>query len=221
MSVIADVSLPAASFALDQALSDHAGVTVEAERIAAHSREWTLPFLWASDGDQDAFHDAMEADPTVERASVVEDADGEVLYKVHWIDDVLDLITEMIDQQASIVEARARDGRWRLTLRFSEEGQVSSFQQHFAERGYSFDVHRIYHPSAPREREFGLTSEQRDALVTALESGYFTVPRDASIEELSDELDLSSNAVSQRLRRGSANLVRHTLTVGTDEAGEP
>lgn len=219
MSVIADVTIPTESFALGEALREHEDLTVEAERLASHSPEWALPFLWTSDVDADAFLEALRDDPTVEDASVVEAVDGEVLYKVRWTDDVLQLITEIIDQHASILEASATEGSWRLLLRFAEEGQVSTFQEHFAERDHAFDVHRIAHPGAPREREFGLTTEQRDALVAALEQGYFEVPREHTIEDLAEELDLSSNAVSQRLRRGSANLIRHTLTVhGSDGA---
>lgn len=220
MSVIADVTIPADSFALGQTLAACPDVSVEVERLASHSTEWALPFLWASGDDLEAFQDAMEGDPTIDSCSVVEEIGGEVLYKVHWTDEVLGLITEMIDEHASFLEATARNERWRLKLRFAEEGQVSSFQEHFAERGYSFDVHRIVHPSAPREQEYGLTAEQREALVTALDAGYFSVPRDRSIEELSEELELSTNAVSQRIRRGSANLVRHTLTIDAGEDEE-
>ena len=54
---------------------------------------------------------------------------------------------------------------------------------------------------------------QRSALVTALEMGYFDVPRQVELADVAAELDLSPNAVSERIRRGEANLFRSALTV--------
>lgn len=217
MSVIADFTVPADSFTLHQALTAEPEMTVEAERLASHSAEWLFPFHWATGGDFETFHEAMEDDPTVANATAIEESEDSVLYQIEWSDEIIDLVTEITDQHASIIEAKAHGEKWRLQLRFAEEGGISTFQEHFEERGRSFEVNRIYRPSAPRQREFGLTAEQRDALVTAFQKGYFTVPRALSIEELADVLNISSNAVSQRIRRGSATLIQHTLTIGTGE----
>ncbi|WP_433630800.1 bacterio-opsin activator domain-containing protein [Halomicrococcus sp. NG-SE-24] len=217
MSVIADFTIPAEAFTLQRALTAAPDMTVEAERLASHSAEWALPFLWASSGDFERFHGAMQDDPTVASMAVIEEADSDVLYKIHWSDSVIELVNEMIDQEATILEAQAQAPNWWLRLRFSEEKQVSSFHDHFAERGHRFEVGKVYHPSAPRQRKYGLTTEQRDTLVAASRKGYFSVPRDLSTEELADVLGVSSNAVSQRIRRACANLVQHTLMVGTDE----
>ena len=214
MSVIADVTVPTESFALHRALTTEPDVRVEAERLATHSVEWVLPFLWMTDGDFETFHRAILDDPTVADASVAEKFDDSVLYKVEWDDAVTELVTAIIDQHANVLEAKAHGESWRLRMRFSEDEQVSSFQRHFANRGYSFEVNQIYHPSAPRQREFALTSAQRDTLVTAYRNGYFNVPRDVSITELARSLGISSNATSQRIRRGTNNLIRHTLLVG-------
>lgn len=217
MSVIADFTVPADSFTLQQALAAEPDMTIETERLASHSVEWLFPFHWATGGDFETFQTAMEDDPTVANVTAIEESEDSVLYQIKWSDEIIDLITEITDQHASILKAKAHGEKWQLQLRFADEGQVSSFQKHFAERDRSFEVTRVYHPSASRQREYGLTVEQRDTLVTAFQMGYFTVPRDRSIEDLADVLDISSNAVSQRIRRGSANLIQHTLTIGTGE----
>lgn len=49
--------------------------------------------------------------------------------------------------------------------------------------------------------------------------GYFGISRDASIEDVADELDISSQAASERLRRGTGNLVRDVLQ--TEPIGDP
>lgn len=218
MSVIGEFTVPAESFALPEALTAAPAVTVEAERLATHSTMEVLPFLWADGGDHETFHDDLAADPTVVRATVADETEGGTLFKVHWHDRVPELVDEMVDHHATIVEASGRDGEWRLKLRFVEESQVTEFREHFA--GRRFEVRRLYHPTAPHQREYDLTAEQHAALVAALQSGYFGVPREASVEDLGDELGISANAVSQRLRRGSANLVRNALTFGDADADD-
>ncbi|WP_227378840.1 helix-turn-helix domain-containing protein [Haladaptatus halobius] len=218
MSVVADVTVPADSFTLQHALTTEPEMIVEADRLASHSAEEVMPLLWASGGDFEVFQKAMQDDPTVNNVTVIEESADRVLYQVIWHDEFVDLINEMIDQHASIVEAKAHGEKWRLQLRFIEEDQVSTFRDHFTERGYSFQANKISFSTAPRQRTYGLTTEQRDTLVTAFQRGYFNVPRDFSLEDLAEVFDISSNAVSQRIRRGSANLIEHALIIGTDTA---
>ena len=65
----------------------------------------------------------------------------------------------------------------------------------------------------PSDR-FGLTDEQYEALTMACETGSVDVPRATDLDELAAELDISHQALSERLRRAQATLVRETLLVG-------
>jgi hypothetical protein len=47
MSVVGDFRIPAGSFALEHALSATPGTRIEADRMASHSPEEVIPFLWA------------------------------------------------------------------------------------------------------------------------------------------------------------------------------
>ncbi|MFC5972046.1 helix-turn-helix domain-containing protein [Halomarina salina] len=58
------------------------------------------------------------------------------------------------------------------------------------------------HTASSRE----LTEEERTALRTALEAGYFAVPRRISTVELAECLETSSSTLVERLRRGTAKL---------------
>lgn len=216
MSVIGDFTIPSGAFALEHALSAFPEVTVEGDRLASHSTREVFPFLWAAGGDLSGFQTSLKNDPTVNEVTVAEDTGNEALYRLRWEDDFCDLINEMIDHHAAILEAEAQNDQWRLKLRFAEERMVSDFRTHFREAGRDFAVHQLSHPSEPRQQEFGLTDEQQQALVTAVSEGYFQVPRATSMEDLGDILDLSSNAVSQRLRRGTDTIIRNALTIGGD-----
>ncbi|MCL7416347.1 MAG: helix-turn-helix domain-containing protein [Halalkalicoccus sp.] len=59
---------------------------------------------------------------------------------------------------------------------------------------------------APVARRWDLTPAQEVALETALEMGYFEIPRNATASEVSAELGIGKSAFLERLRRGQAAL---------------
>jgi predicted DNA binding protein len=59
--------------------------------------------------------------------------------------------------------------------------------------------------------EVGLTAPQREALTLAVESGYYDVPADVTLDSLSELLGITSQALSERLNRGTKTLVEATL----------
>ncbi|QLH83455.1 helix-turn-helix domain-containing protein [Halosimplex pelagicum] len=219
MGVIGDFTVPAASFALAEPLAKHPETKVTADRQATHSPREVFPFLWATGGDLNAFGDSIAGAPAVETVSVAERTDDAVMFRVVWDEAFQTLIHEMVDHHASIVEASAASDAWSLRLRFADEEMVSSFQRHFEETGRRFEVRSLWHPSGPRQREYGLTAEQYEALAAAVRAGYFDVPRDASAAELGERLGISGNAASQRVRRGSAVLVRNALLLDGEADG--
>lgn len=60
---------------------------------------------------------------------------------------------------------------------------------------------------SPGQR-WDLTPAQEECIRTALEIGYFAIPRQASSEAVADELGISKSAFLERLRRAEASLFR-------------
>ena len=209
MSLIAEFSVPADGFALSDALGGVPGIRIEVERLATHSREWVMPFLWASGNELDAFEDALDGDPTVEEWKVLDRFEGTTLFVVRWTEPVESLVDAMIDRHAIVRRAAASDDQWFLEIQFADDEELSEFREHF--EGDSFELRRKYRTTDPARGQFGLTPEQRETLVLASELGYFSVPREATVEDLADELGVSANSVSQRLRRAHDRLVHQTL----------
>jgi predicted DNA binding protein len=214
VSVIAEFSVPAESFAFPHALDALPDARVESDRLATHSREWVLPFVWVRADDQDAVETAMRDDPTVDSHQVVQETDGETLYQVVWTDDVVEFVDEVADQHGVVLSATAADDTWNLALRFVSHDVLASFQAYFRERDNPFELQRVTTPSEPRQREFGLTDEQHEALTLAVDAGYYEVPREVSTADIADDLGVSPNAVSERLRRATASLVENALGGG-------
>lgn len=217
MSVIAEFTIPAEAFALEYTFETMPDVNVEIERLATHSREWIMPFLWATADDLESVEDTLGDDPCIEEVYLL-DEDGRVGYfNVHWAERIQQLVDQIVDQHGIMHEAEAGNGNWYLKLQFVDRDALEEFQRYFDEEGLSFELERMYDGNVPKEREYDMTPGQREALVTALEMGYFAVPRRAQIAELAEELDISTNAVSERLRRATGNLTKNTLTFPPSE----
>lgn len=66
MSAVTEFAIPAADFALPRTFETVPDVRIEIERLATHSREWVMPFLWATSDDLDAVEGAVRADSSVD-----------------------------------------------------------------------------------------------------------------------------------------------------------
>jgi len=56
-----------------------------------------------------------------------------------------------------------------------------------------------------------LTERQRECLTVARQRGYFTVPRDCTLEELADVLGVDKSTASETIRRATARVVESFL----------
>lgn len=63
------------------------------------------------------------------------------------------------------------------------------------------------------ERQWDLTAPQEEALLAALEAGYFEVPKAVTATEVAESLSISKSAFLERLRRGQRALITQALTV--------
>lgn len=226
MSTIAEIVAPAESFALRETLNAAAEFTVKAEQTVSHSSDHSMPYVWISGGTPDAFDAVLPDDPSVEDATRVDEVDGAALYRVAWSSETETVCHAYTRSNATILEAIGERDQWRLQLRFDSQSDIEEFQDDCAEHGVPFELTRLYDPSEPMigqpdpvvkpadpvaGGQFGLTSEQRTALIDAMEAGYFDIPRGATSKELAAQLGISHQALSERLRRGHTNLIRNAL----------
>lgn len=213
MITIAEFSIPTESFALAETLPEYPAVAVEADRIAAHAPTTTMPCLWATVGDTSAFAEALATDRTVKSVQQAVDFEGEWLFHIIWTDEVDDLVAEMIDHEGVILEASGRGSEWRVRLRFMSREQFVAFQRFFEDHEASFTLEELFTAKFPRHTRGDVTPEQTEALVTATELGYFNIPRTNNARDVATVLGISDQAFSERIRRGTENLVRDMLKV--------
>jgi predicted DNA binding protein len=213
MSVLAELTVPANEFVLADTLRTVPDVRIEIKRVVAGT-EHVTPYFWAADGNLETFEAALRDDRTIDDIRTLEEqADSERFYRVTWQTNVESLMSAISDAKATVLEAVSDDGkRWELKILFPDRDALSTFHDYCLAKDFSFRLERVYRPENPQEKgEYGVTNDQQEALTAAFGAGYFDVPRDSTLTELAEELGISRNAVSARLRRGQRNLLSNTL----------
>ncbi|KZN26435.1 DNA-binding protein [Haladaptatus sp. R4] len=217
MSTIAEIELPAKEFALRTALERTSNAEFDVVRVAAHDSDHVMPYLWVSADDMDALDSALREDRSVEELTLIEDLDDERLYRMHWVDQIHVVIHILVEEQATILNLHGKDDRWRLRILFPDRDSLSATYDFCQDTGLSIDVRNIYEISDTRHGLYGLTEEQHETLMMALEGGYYDVPRESTADDLADNLSISHQAVSERLRRGHRSLVKNALAVSPND----
>ncbi|MFH5802264.1 helix-turn-helix domain-containing protein [Haladaptatus sp. CMAA 1911] len=211
MSVLTEFTVPADEFILYEALKEISETYVEIERVVANS-EYVTPYFWVSTDSFEQFEQALDEDKTVKSITLLEDHDSERLYRVSWRQRTGTIGHAVSQLKASILEATSDGSKWNLKLLFPSKSSLTKFHDYCSDFGILFRLTSLYesrHLDAFGKYE--VTSKQREALMVALDLGYFNIPREATLEHVAEKLDISPNALSTRLRRGHANLITNTL----------
>ena len=171
-------------------------------------------FFWAEGHDLDAFDEAMRADPTVEGPTMLAEANDRRLYRVEFTDAGREVATFPTWGEFGLVMLDSRGTRdgWLVRIRFPDREALRGFLDVCRERDLSVAIDAVYGATdATEDVGVELTPDQREALATALQAGYFEIPRGATLAEVADLLGISAQATSERLRRGMASLVEAAL----------
>ncbi|WP_225332797.1 helix-turn-helix domain-containing protein [Halomicrobium urmianum] len=217
MSVIADLRVPARDFTLGEVLAVHGEATVTLETMVPIG-ERTVPLFWVTDEARPTFEREVRDHETVESIHQVEVEDGKTLYALEWSATGDSLFSAFLDTDASLLHATAASEFWQFQARFQTHADLAAFKRRCDEADVTVEVNRIYNPTRPDSGpHYGLTEPQREALVEAVRKGYYAIPRRISTKALAEELDISDQATTERLRRAIITLVEHTLLAVEEE----
>ncbi|WP_254273132.1 helix-turn-helix domain-containing protein [Haloarcula marina] len=214
MSTIVIGTVPATEFALEHTLAAVPDVEFECERIIESGDDTVMPLLWARNAPKERLDEAFEADASVENVTLLADFGDEYLYRMEWVHHIQLLLGMLTNSEATVLDAYGRDDHWRLRVLFPTRDAFSATHEFCNEHGLTYDVESIREMDGEPAGRFGLTEGQYRALVLATQRGYYEVPQRHTLEELAEEVGVTHQALSERLRRGTAALVEDTLLVG-------
>lgn len=219
MSVFVELSIDGEEFHLGRALSSPADVTFEVERIVPTDTEVT-PFLWVTGTGLDEFERSVRASDAVAELVALDRVDDDVLYRIAWTEPRDGIVGAIRAANATVLEANGND-QWTFCLRFADHGRLTEFYNYCTAEALPVHFDRIYTltEDTPNGHRLDLSEAQREALVLAVRRGYFATPSETSLGELADELDITQQALSNRIRRGNEQILRKVLLSSAADFG--
>lgn len=175
--------------------------------------------LWCSGPPKEELEAGLAEASLIEDYTLINSTGKKWLYNVEFEPEMVDVFELALEEGGTILDASAIDGSWVLDIRVQERSDASSIYDKVEANGLVPTIIRLYDTDDETHSQAGLTQRQYETLTAAIEHGYFEIPREVSMQELSDELNISHQALSERLRRAYQSLVTSELDVTTEEAG--
>lgn len=210
MSVIVEFTLRSPGIVLHETVTSVPDVRIEIESLDGLVPRQPSAVMWARGERLDEFDAVIRADETVEDLRLLDELEGRRLYGFQFSDSV-DIVfyPVFIELGASLLTLTGQDGDWSVRMRFPDRDQLSVFREFCAENDVTFQLDRVYHE--PDESKHPLTARQREAVAVAFDAGYFEVPRGVALQDVADELGVSQQAASERLRRAMYHLAAEVV----------
>ena len=176
-------------------------------------------FYHITSSDFRQFEEGLRNDRTIgEFERVIETGDEEAIYSFVYTDEAK-IVSPVISAANGVILDMENDGSaWILTVWMPERTGLASLWDYAQQNDISIELLRVNEYASLGNTNAGLTDSQREALLVAVESGYFEEPRNATLSEVAADLDISQPAASGLLRRGIKRLIISSLM---DDSEEP
>ncbi|RKD97213.1 helix-turn-helix domain-containing protein [Halopiger aswanensis] len=217
MTSIADIEIPADGTGLGELFEAVPSLNCEMERVIASSGHG----LWLSGASQDDVEAALAESTEIEEYTMISSDGDRWLYDIEFDPDTVDPFTVVLEEGGTVLSASASNDTWLLSVRVVDRESVSTLYDRLVDNDVTPTIVRLFDVAEETHSQCGLTARQYETLVAAIDHGYFEIPREVSMQELSDELGISHQALSERLRRAYRALVTSELNVAEEETTAP
>lgn len=219
MSVIATIAVESDQFELGQILHTDHDMRVDLTQFVP-IEGMLAPYFWVEDDGNEAFEEEVRSDPRVKKLTALNGVVGHTLYHIEWEQGIDGLLDTLAEHEILVERGVGTDSTWVFRLRSDNRETLSRFQNGCVEKGITVEIRRVIdNPEDPETNQFELTPKQHEAVMLALEEGYFDIPREASLTNLADIVGISRQAFSRRLNRGLRSLLMNT--VGRERESKP
>lgn len=212
MATEATVTVPSDQFPLGTVFTQIPGASVELERLIP-SKDVVIPYFWIRGTHVENIEEAFSEHPGVKRIQLVDSVENEYLLRVEWSPEYDDVLSVLVEADIPLIKATGTDEQWTFDIRGDTRSDIATFHSRCQEMGIPVTLTEL-HELTPVETvtEEALTQKQQEALLVAYDCGYFESPREATMEEIGEQLGISQQAVASRLRHGLRHILKHTLS---------
>lgn len=169
--------------------------------------------------DLDRFEEGLADDPTIDSFERVVELGEEAVYALTYSRSTVLFSTEVAQLNGVVLEMQNEGTTWRLKAWFPNREAAQRLWDFAIDHDVTVELVRINEYGSVLEGSYGLTEAQREAILMALDAGYFDEPRGATLGDVADALDISKPSASRLLRRGLKRLATATIaeTAGNGE----
>ncbi len=167
--------------------------------------------------DVDRFEVGLSRDRTIDSFERVVELGAEAVYRFGYGPEAIVFSSAIAEVNGVSLDWINDDTAWVVQVWLPDREALASLWEYATDHDIEFSLERVSDHSTSVESDSSLTQKQQEALLSALEMGYFEEPRGATLDEVATELGISQPAAGGLLRRGIRRLVVSTVAGGTDE----
>jgi predicted DNA binding protein len=210
MATVMEFSSPVDEFPLGSVFETLPEVTVELERLIPHDT-FIIPYFWVRGAEAEDIEAAFEAHAGIVDIELIDEIEEEYLMRAEWAGEYFGILNALGKANIVVLSGIGREGGWDFEVRGESREAISEFRTSCQENDIDIEITAVHELLPVQGGSYDLTDTQREALVLAYECGYFDSPREATLQDLADELGITQQSVSSRLRRGHRRLIAATL----------
>lgn len=210
---IAEVHVSHPDLVLGHTLKTATGVEIRREtQPTPTGGDGPLLLFFSAAGPFEGFEETLAADPTVTDPRLVAELADRRIYRVRLTDRAKLVTYKLAELGIYLSEISHDDDGWTFRVFLPDLDALTSFREYCKAEDITFRMKAMYQNDRAETRGgFGLTDGQREALLLAFDRGYFGDPREITLQELAEEMGISSTACGRRLRRASEQLIESTV----------
>jgi hypothetical protein len=189
----------------------------EVERVAIHHinqlDDGTIVFLYQLHGDLARAREIMDGHKDVLSHSISGDGQDLVAYIHFRPNETVDTLFRLPQEYSLVVDTPIEclaDGGIRVRSLGDQETITKSLGLIPENIDVELESMGEYHPD-DRQLFSMLTDRQREILVTAIDAGYYDVPRGATYEDIAAEMDLAPVTVGEHLRKIESRVLKEIV----------
>lgn len=216
MAVEASFTTTMDDFPLARVFSKFPAGKIELDRVVP-TTEYIIPYFWLSDVDVTEINMEGVEHPGIKALRVVDVVEGEALIRIDWDHEYESVISAVLETDVELRSAVGKEDKWTFEIRAEDQQAISDFYAYCQNNDIPIELAQL-HALSPlhSQREYDLTDAQLEAITLLYARGYFDSPREATQEEVADELGITRQALASRLQRGMRRLIASTV-IGSPE----
>ena len=210
MATVLEFTSPAAEFPLGSIFESLPETEVELERLIPHDT-LIIPYFWVRGVSVEDIESEFKTQTGVTDIRLIDSVKDEYLMRAQWENDYVGVLAALSEAEVTLLNCVGTKDEWNFEVRGESQEALSEFRSYCQENDIPIEVTALHAMRPVQGEGFELTDTQREALVLAYERGYFNSPRESSLEAVAEELGITQQSLSSRLRRGHRRLIENTL----------